>query len=280
MDQPGNGPLVDVQTANVKVTESSLSHRAQAIIALTPILTILVTAISGLGAFYLHTYEQRSISRARDDSEWRVALQKISLHEENAPIGAFEIQSFLGSPRHGRQARSIEAAILPAVLNVDEFDAAFFVLLTDTDANNQSDIISIASHLSNDIRNLHDEAIEKHCGHDGCPANIELKNFVLYPESYFHDDDQSARLGLANVKIAELESVTGGLADFWQGKGKKRKVSPQGDDLGGVIFYKGDFKGVDFTGAFLADAHFVGDCQVDRDEVLAQGALDECNVGK
>jgi hypothetical protein len=180
MDQPEQVPLVQVEKvdiANQNVTAQPKSHLSQALIAATPVFTVLVTAVGIVFTLCFQLVQARMEARQKDDSEWRAAVEKISVDKTAAAIGAFEMQSFLGHPKYGDQARSIEAAMIPAIDSQDEFDVALFNLVKNTDETNQDDIVLIASKLSNRVRDSYSAAMKKF-GNGPVPENLTLESFI------------------------------------------------------------------------------------------------------
>ncbi|MGC2621342.1 MAG: hypothetical protein WA414_20020 [Acidobacteriaceae bacterium] len=259
-------PLVDVQKVNidhVNVTGSSKSPSAQMWIAITPLLTVLITAIGIVFTLCFQIYQTREQSLQKEDSDWRAALEKVSVDESTSAIGAFEMQSFLQNRRYNSEARSIASAVLPTVRNRYEFDAAFSSLLADTTQNNQRDVISIASNLSNQVRNLY-SATQKQAAVGPTFNNITLEGFVLDPDQFIDDETQSGILDQALTETWELDTVIQGLSRLWLPSGHKRLAVPKDADLAGIVFLNGNFNGVDFSGADMYDSYFIGRCHVEN----------------
>jgi hypothetical protein len=120
MDIPDTTPLVDIQKAaidHVNVIGPTKSLSAQMWIALTPLLTVLITAVGIVFTVCFNIYQTKERSQQKADSDWRSALEKVYLDQSSSAIGTFEMQSFLSDPSHRDQARSIASAILRAVEN-------------------------------------------------------------------------------------------------------------------------------------------------------------------
>jgi Pentapeptide repeats (8 copies) len=279
MDQPESAPMVDVQKVDidhVNVMGTGKSTTAQTWVALTPLLTVLITAIGIVFTFCFQLVQTRTASLQKVDSDWRAALEKVSVDEESAAIGAFEMQSFLADPKYGDQARAIAAAVLPTVANRYEFDAAFFVLLGKTNQKNQADIITIATSISNRLMDLHSTAL-LYLKEKPEPKDKSLENFVLNPDQFFSDSSQSSYLLRTQTEAWKLDSVIGGLSTIWRGgNGNGPILVPDGADLSGIIFLNHNFQGVDFTHASLANAYFIGDCTVDANSLPKDARPPEC----
>ena len=269
MEHAESPALVDVRQIDidhVNVTDTNKSVAAQTWIALTPLLTVLITAIGLVFTFCFQLIQTRTASSQKVDSDWRAALEKVSTDEQTAAIGAFEMQSFLTDPKYGDQARSIAAAILPSVASHQEFDAAFFVLVQKTDQHNQVAIIAIAANVSNRVRNLHQIALKQLRDN---PKSIDpsLENFVLHPDQFFSADEQSEYLKETDEETWKLDSAIGALTSMWHGSRTIRRLKVDDDtDLSGIIFYNAslrDFRGIDFTHATMNDAYFLGPCNID-----------------
>lgn len=266
MVDPALSPLVDVQKVNidhVNVAASTRSSSAQTWVAITPLLTVLITAIGIVFTLCFQIYQTREESIQKEDSDWRAALEKVTVDESTSAIGAFEMQSFLQNSRYHGEARSIASAVLPTVTNRYEFDAAFASLLADTTKDNQRDVILIASNLSNQVRNLYSLAQEQPAGDDAALQNMTLEEFVLDPSQFLADDTQSEALDKALTEIWELDTAIHGLSSLWLPSGGKRLAVPKDTDLAGIIFLNGNFDGVDFSGAVMYDTYFIGHCHVE-----------------
>jgi hypothetical protein len=281
MELAESSPLVDVRQVeidHVNVTGSDKSVAAQTWIALTPLLTVLITAVGIVFTLCFQIYQTRTLSLQKVDSDWRSALEKVSVDEQASAVGALEMQSFLSDPKYGNQARTIAAAILPSVASHQEFDAAFFTLVQSTNQTNQQVIIAIASNLSNKIRTLHETAL-KQLKDNPNPADKSLENFVLNPDKFFSDDEQSDYLAQTYESTWKLDSAIGGLNSIWHGNKNTRPVNLDEDiDLSGVIFYNAkprDFREVDFTHASMNDVYFLGRCTFDPQK-LPKGVHQEC----
>jgi hypothetical protein len=268
MDQAEPSPLVDVHKVDidhVNMTATNRSSAAQTWIALTPLLTVLITAIGLVFTFCFQLIQNRTASLEKIDSDWRAALAKVSVDKDTSAIGAFEMQSFLTDPRYGDQARSITAAVLPTVASHQEFDAAFFILVQKTNQTNQEAIITVANSLSNQLRNLYETA--KRQKKDDPKRVDTLENFVLNPDQFFSDERQSDLLKETDETTWKLDSAIGGLNSIWRGGNATPPMKPdQNTDLSGIIFYNAssrDFRGIDFTPAAMSDAYFLGPCEVD-----------------
>ena len=276
MATPNSTPLVGVQKVDVENVNLSVPGKdssAQKWIALTPLLSLLITALTLLSSSILQFYQGHSGSMQKEDSDWRSALEKVSLEQNSAAIGTFEMQSFLGTRRHRDQARSIATALMPNIVDKYEFDAAFFVLLEKTDQNNQNDILSIARSISNDLRELHQNATRA----NGCRLvnDCSLSMFVMQPEQFLDSETQANELRQALTDAWKLESVCSGLSSIWGTKGSRTSVEPKKSDLSGIIFLNNDYSGVDFREASMQDTEFIGKCSVDKDK-LPRGFLSNC----
>jgi hypothetical protein len=280
MDQAESSPLVDVRRVDidhVNVTGTGRSSAAQTWIAITPLLTVLITAIGFVFTSCFQLIQARTAALQKVDSDWRDALAKVST-DENAAIGAFEMQSFLTDPRYGDQARSIAAAVLPSVSSHQEFDAAFFILVQKTNQANQHAIITVASNLSNQLRTLYDNA-KRQLKPNQKKVDTSLENFVFHPEQFFSDEEHSKSLKETNEVAWKLDSAIGGLNAIWHGSKTTPPLKPDDNtDLSGIIFYNAsprDFRGIDFTPASMTDAYFLGVCQVDASK-LPSDVHQEC----
>lgn len=262
---------VDVDHMNIAVRERTASSFNLA--ALTPLLSILIAALTLFSTSLIQIYQSRSSSAQKEDSDWRQALEKISLDENSAAIGTFEMQSFFEGERHKVQARSISAALMPNITDKYEFDAAFFVLLGQTNQNNQTDVVGIARTLSIQLRGLYDTAvILKGC--KGSP-DCTFVEFVHHPEKFYDNATQSDALQRTLSDLWKLESVGSGLHSIWVSKGNGASVHPGDLDLGGIVFLNNDFSNIDFSKASMEEAEFIGKCPVNQGKT-PPGILPDC----
>jgi hypothetical protein len=265
MDHSESAPLVGVDTVaidHVNVRGDSKSPGAQMWIAITPLLTVLIAAVSFVFTSGFQVYQTRQSALQEVDTEWRSSLEKVSVDNTSAAIGSFEMLSFLSDARYRPQARSIASAVLPSVGNRYEFDVAFERLLSDTDQKNQSDVITVAFNISSELRSLYSTASKQLKG-DSRSNGLTLQTFVLDPTSYLDDDVNTKEvIAAADTASWELDTVSKGLSSLWlNGKGP---AAPQAAALDHIIFMNADFSGVDFSGASMDDAYFVGSCRVEN----------------
>jgi hypothetical protein len=282
MEQAAIAPLVEVEKVavdhiNVGTVRSDM---AQTLLALTPLLTVLITAVGIVFTLCFQFYQTREQAFEKEDSDWRAALQKVSMDESSSAIGAFEMQSFLGTSKYHTQARSIAAAILPAVRNRYEFDVALGNLLDDTNAQNQTDIITVAYNLSNSIRASYAAAVRK-ATTPTQPVQITLQQFILDPETLLNDDTDSSQLDTAETQAWELDSVIHGLSSLWPRSGRRAHTGkglalPKHADLQGIIFLNADVTGVDFTRAAMDGSYFIGTCVTADAKMPSNVATIEC----
>lgn len=261
MAQLKPSPLVDVQKVDidhVNVGETGKSGTSQTLNSLTPLLTVLITAIGLVFTFCYQLVQNRTAALQKVDTDWRAAVEKISLDEDSAATGAFEMQSFFKDPKYGEQAKTIAAVVIPSVANKSEFDVSFSELLKNADQQNQGQIISIARNVSDQIRETCDgfAASEKK---DSGFCDRSLANFVINPQSYFSEATQSDQIKKVLTETWKLDTVDGGLSSLWRVRGFK----PGNADLSGIIFYNNDLQGVDLRQATLDGVLFVGTCKVD-----------------
>jgi len=275
MAQLATSPLVDVHKVDidhVNVGATGKSSISQTLNALTPLLTVLITAIGLVFTFCFQLVQNSTEGSQKVDTDWRSAVEKVSPDEKVAATGAFEMQSFYTDHKYGDQAKTIAAVVLPSVPDKTEFDAAFFELLGNTSPQNQGQIITVAKGVSDDIRDLcNDFAIEEKKGPDFCDQH--LADFLINPQGYYDEDTQSEQIKKVLTETWKLDSADGGLSTLWQKRTLWRKpiFKPDSADLSGIIFYNNNLKGVDLRQATVDGVLFVGTCQVDS-SLLPQGA--------
>jgi hypothetical protein len=246
---------VDVDHMNIAVREKTASSLN--LTALTPLLSILIAGLTLLSTSLIQIYQSQRSAVQNEDTEWRNALEKISLDDEKAAIGTFEMQSFSEGERHKAQARSISAALMPNITDKYEFDAAFFVLLDKTDQSNQADVVAIARTLSNQLRSLYDTAVAL----KGCKGqpNCTFAEFVDEPGNFYENATQSDALQRSLSDLWKLDSVSQGLSGIWHRRNGV-DIHPGQLDLGGIVFTDHDFSNIDFSQAPLSEAEFLGNC--------------------
>jgi len=261
MAQADTSPLVSahkVDIDHVNVAATGKSNTAQTLNALTPLLTVLITAIGLVFTFCFQLLQNRTEALQKVDTDWRTAVGNISVNGNGAATGAFEMQSFFKDAKYGDQAKTIAAVVIPSVPDKSEFDAAFFELLSDTNAQNQGQIISIAKSISDQIKDMcNDYAVEKKKDDGFCDRTIG--DFVINPQNYFSEETQSDQIKQVLTETWKLDSADGGLSTLWQ----ERKFKPGTAELSGIIFYNNNLQGVDLTQTSLDGAVFIGTCTVD-----------------
>lgn len=249
---------VDIDQVNVGGTSTTKSSTAQTLNALTPLLTVLITAIGLVLTSCLQLVQKHTDTLQKVDTDWRAAVEKISLDEDTAANGVFEMQSFFDDSKYGEQAKTIAAAVLPSVSNTSEFDAAFFELLGYSNQRNQEQIISIARNVSNQIReSCNDFAISARKDSGFCDRSIG--DFVINPQRYFSEEKQSDQIKKVLTETWKLDSVDGGQSALWQ----NQRFKPAAADLSGLIFYNTNLEGIDLTATSMDGVVFTGNCKVD-----------------
>jgi len=268
MAHADTSPLVSAQKVDidhVNVAATGKSSTAQTLNALTPLLTVLITAIGLVFTFCYQLVQNRTqleqnraAALQKVDTDWRAAVASISVNEGAAATGVFEMQSFFDDAKYGDQGRTIAALVIPVVPNRSEFDVAFFKLLTDTNEQNQVRIIAIAKSVSDQIRELcHDYAVENKKGNGFCDRTIG--DFMINPQNYFSEEKESDQIKKVLIETWKLDSADHGLSTLW----RERKFKPGTAELSGIIFYNTDLQGVDLRQASMDDVVFVGTCKVD-----------------
>ncbi len=221
---------------------------------LLPTLAFLVTA----GTFLYQIQQGKVAAQAQEDSQWRLALEKIAGDSQSAPIGALEMQSFFNSSRYDKESRPVAATLLPKIDDLSLFDVVFFDLLGKTTKQSQQELIVLARSLTSRLRDQWSA-----CPKASLPADNSFAHFLKNPEDFYDDNDQTQ--GKEEMKVDadewKLDSVIHGLTELWQDP--RSQVTPRGQDLAGIAFLNGNYKGVDFRGAQLSDTAFYGKCNID-----------------
>jgi Tfp pilus assembly protein PilV len=261
MAQSDTSPLVSAQRVDidhVNVAAPTKSSTAQTLNALTPLLTVLITAIGLVFTFCFQLVQNRTEALQKVDTDWRTAVASISVNENAAATGAFEMQSFFKSAKYKDQAKTISAIVIPSIPDKSEFDAAFFELVRNADERNQGEIISIAKDVSDQIRDIcNGYAVEKKKDDGFCDQTIG--DFVINPQNYFSEDTESDQIKKVLTESWKLDSANSGLSTLWQ----DRQYKPGTAELSGIIFYNSNLHGVDLTQTSLDGAVFIGTCTVD-----------------
>jgi hypothetical protein len=267
-------PLIGVQNVDVDHMNIAVRERAASsfnLAALTPLLSILIAALTLFSTSLIQIYQSRSSSAEKEDSDWRAALEKIE--DRSAAIGTFEMQSFFEGERHKVQARSLSAALMPNITDKYEFDAAFFALLVRTNQDNQADVVGIARTLSIELHGLYDAAVVL----KGCKGSPDCTfvEFVRHPEKFYDNASQSDALRNTLSDLWRLDSVGSGLRSMWVSKGDGAGVRPGDLDLGGIVFLNNDFSNIDFSKASMEEAEFIGKCPVNEGKT-PPGIIPDC----
>ena len=266
--QPPAQTPIDVEQVNIEnvtVTNPGPTEKRSAFhnwVSLTPLLSVLITGAALASTSAIQLWQNHTASTQKVDSDWRTSLEKVSLDEKEAAIGAFEMQSFFGSDKYGAQARSIASALLPNIVDEREFDAAFFVMLPWTDNKNQNDLVNVARSITNNLADLQEASRHLDPAHPQ-PADASFENFIQNPDQFFDPATHSDFIKRAQTEAWKLESVSNGLSSLWTSSRLSSHIQPRGQDLSGIVFLGNNFKGVDFRAASLDHSEFVGSCTVD-----------------
>lgn len=270
--------MVDVQNVDidhVNLTNVSKSNAAQTWVALTPLLTVLITAVGLVLSFWIQMVQQHNTARQKIDSDWRAAIEKAAANEGSSAFIALEMQSFEADPVYGRLAKSIAIGALPTVNNQFQFDTAYAGLIEHTEADDQDEVISIARNLSLRLMKLHDSALQGLQSDSGL-ADKSLANYVAHPERFYPEGARTPQLQEAEQAAWELDSVSAGLSTLWHGTKTIRAIRPGSVDLSGVIFLNHDYKGIDFTRTSMDETYFFGDCSVDLERLPPVRQVAQC----
>jgi hypothetical protein len=201
--------------------------------------------------------------QSQEDSQWRSALEKISIDTQAAHIGALEMQSFFHSPRYRKQSRSVAASLLWRVDDRDLFDVVFFDLVEKTTERNQQELITLARAMGDRLQERYSIRM-KALGTDS-PQDSSFEHFLKSPEEFYDDDKEDQKKAELQVDVEEweLDSICHGLIEVWKDPTFRAESSKR--DLTGIAFYttKGDYKGVDFRGAEVRGTAFYGECNLD-----------------
>jgi hypothetical protein len=273
-----NVDIHDVDIDHVNVKGSQPGSTVQGWVALTPLLTVLITAIGLVFSFCFQIVQTRTAAREKVDSDWRAALEKATGSETASGYTAFEIESFQLDKVYGKNATSIAVSLLPTIKTPFQFDVAFFGLLEHTTEDDQDQVVSVARKLSLQLMRLRKAALAsqgKIPQAEGAePLDPSVANFVLHPERFYAEADPA--LEQAETTAWELDTASAGLSSLWHGTKERRALKPGSVDLSGVILANQDFSGIDFREASMSDTVFAGHCKVDRNKLPAGAPAPEC----
>jgi hypothetical protein len=226
---------------------------------LLPTLAFMVTA----GTFLVQMHQSRIAAQAQEDSQWRLALERITVDPQSAPTGVLEMESFFDSKQYRRESRPVAAALLPRINDVSLFDVVFFQLLKKTTDRNQQELITLARAMTQLLQERHEGRLQK-LGKDK-PTDPTFAHFLKNPEDFYDDSyyDQREEQYQVDTDKWKLDTICSGLIELWKNPHFVGELAER--DLTGIAFFTthGDYTGVDFRGANLSGTAFYGDCKLD-----------------
>lgn len=241
----------------VRALRKDKSRRAwpSLITALTPVLAILITAIT-LGIQTSQTNRKVVFEQDQaEESEWRDVLKNISLRDsDSVEMGLFTLQGFFDSKsKHAAEARSVAVALLPLTSNEDGFDIIFARLHRATSDSNRGDLYGIGRKVAENER----ESLKKAFAQ---LSDVPPGCVTSYPDSFlsrekcFPEDSNLDSTTLKSIWLYswEIGSVSDGLVKLWNRPDGTAKL--KGENLSGVILDGADLSGIDFSGAHLEAA--------------------------
>ena len=236
--------VADARSSNELVRIKRSQLRTTAIAAWVAIIGVVALAFMTISERRKQS-ERLAVSQkeANEDAQWREALKSVSFRDAaSSQMGVFAMQGFFGSPEYSSQARAITALLLPNVANVYVFDEVLSAMgPPHTDRSNYHDLTAIAQMLGLDQRaRFH---ISGPASRKNTPFLMEsLSAIKANPKDFDRDKDQQTR-----VAAWELDTVSRTLRSVWTDKDPKKRLSPSGSELSGVVLENGGFDGLDFT---------------------------------
>jgi hypothetical protein len=215
-----------------------------------PVIAILLTA--GTLIFQIVQFSNTSDAQRKstEDTAWHATMKNVVLQPPSAVlVAAFDMQSFLSSPRYDQQARAILATLLPNVEDSSGFDVVFSNLHRTTNKDQLDELVGIARVIAakdHDTFKADNHGTEK-----------SFRDFVQDPTAFYGDESDSPVLHLALVRSWEIDSISQGLSYFWAPNTARYKGSPSGHNLSGIIL-ESNFTDVNFSSANLESAMFWG----------------------
>lgn len=223
---------------------------AKILTPILPVIAILLTA--GTLVFQIVQFSKTSEAQrdSAEDTQWHESMKSVATQPASAAlVAAFNMQSFLDSPRYGEQARSILSTLLPDIEDSSGFDVVFFNLRRTTDEKRQDELVGIARIVAAkdlDIFNAENHGPTK-----------TFQGFVRDPTTFYQNEQDSPKLRLALARSWEIDSISQGLSYLWLPNTATFKGSPSGRNLAGIIL-ESNFAGVNFSSANLNSASFWG----------------------
>jgi hypothetical protein len=267
LDQAQRAPTLDERAKNIEILKNIAEARSSAqtsknqqrtlflITAATPLLALIVTAITIIVQYrqFQKTLGQQAV--ANEDAQWREALKSVSFADQpSSQIGAIAMQGFFASPRFRSQARTIAGALLTNVPNVNAFDEVLSRMRDNTVDRNFTDLSVVGQMLGYAQRMRYH--ISGAASKENTPFLIEdVDEIDPNPTNLDRDRDQQ-------VKVAawELDTASQCLRQVWKRKGTlqsaetDRPVSPSRKVLTGIVLENAksveqNFDGLNFSGA-------------------------------
>lgn len=231
----------------------------------TPILALVVTGLTFVVTVQMQSKQFQatlktqsdqfqktadSQSNANEDSKWRDALGKVSFKDsESALVGAFAMQGFFRQSRYQGQARSIAAALLPLVRNVDAFDEIVTEMEEQSTEQNQFDLTGVSQMISFAQRERY--GIVGAATTKG-PGVVPFLDYDIV--SIEIDPSLTGKTDPRGTKIAawKLDTVSHFLKMLWNDK--QKGVTPARKNLAAVVLEDETFDNLDFSNANLRAA--------------------------
>jgi len=159
------------------------------------------------------------------------------------------MQSFFGTKKYGKQARSVACTLLPDVSNREGFDLVFFdVVNHGTDDSNQAEIVGVARrllksqqdlYLTKAVPALRDNAAE----FDAAESMLGATNMEDFDQQEAKDSFERAGVG-----VWELDSASYALQKIWS---RQNTALTPPKELDHLALFDSDFRGLDFSDASL-----------------------------
>ena len=116
---------------------------------LLPTLAFALTSFT----FLYQIHEGKIAAQAQEDSQWRLALEKVTTDAKAAQVSALEMESFFNSPRWQDVSRPVGASLLAGVDDTSIFDLVFADFMDKSVEHRQEEIVVLARALTSRLQN-------------------------------------------------------------------------------------------------------------------------------
>ena len=178
---------------------------------LLPTLAFALTSFT----FLYQIHEGRIAAQAQEDSQWRLALEKVTTDAKAAQVSALEMESFFNSPRWEDVSRPVGASLLAGVDDTSIFDLVFADFMDKSVEHRQEEIVVLARALTSRLQNRY--IARKDVRDPKCQPHASFAEFLLSPDCYYDDDDpkDANEEILVEADLWKLDTVINQLITVW-----------------------------------------------------------------